>query len=157
MANLGAIALELPDSPALAGVVFPFPATVRSLVLIDCHPMQYGAGRDDSVGGAAAPSFKMTGYGKWAFAMHARAGARTVSAMVRQTLPESPRPQLRVLASPSLGLNADVVATAPAGTGWVTVGPAAFSVTTAGMIWVELWCLAHGTAVACWWDDIEAT
>lgn len=117
----------------------------------------FGASRDDTVGSTAAPSLKMTRLGVFTFELFVKAGDRTVKAKVRQTMPASPQPQLRVRANPGLGIAADVVATAPAGTDWVTVGPAEFTASADGIVTVELWCLAPGTAVECWWDDVLTT
>ena len=72
------------------------------------------------------------------FRLAVDAGDRSVTLSVKQPLSAQPRPQLIVHANPDIGLAASVSGTAPAGDGWVTLGPVAFTATAAGGVWVEL-------------------
>lgn len=152
MADLGSIATVV-EPPVLTWAWRE--NQLRQIVVIgEVMPMAFGAARDDSVGASAAPSLRMTRYGVYRCLWSIAPGSRRVSVKVRQTLPDTPRPRLVVKATPEVGLAADLTADAPAGTDWVTIGPLAFTATAIGAVWVELWCLATGTGVACWWDDL---
>jgi len=86
-----------------------------------------------------------------------KAGARTISVDVKQPLNQSPRPKLTIAANPALGINADVSASAPDGTDWVTIGPVSISPTADGAVWVYLSNELVGVCSPCWFDKIAVT
>jgi hypothetical protein len=49
------------------------------------------------------------------------------------------RPWMVIKANPGIGVATDIVGIAPAGTGWVKMGPLAVTATHAGVLYVELW------------------
>ena len=67
------------------------------------------------------------------------------------------RPTLTVRANPAIGVNADVTATAPAGTGWVTIGPLTFTASASGGIVIELFAPWDGGESGTWFDSISVT
>lgn len=68
------------------------------------------------------------------------AGTRTISIDTKQVSNVTgKRPRIIVKANPEIGVNADVVGDAGAGTGWTTVGPLTVTPTSDGVLWVELW------------------
>lgn len=154
MANLGSIAVEFADYNGSQATQLPNAGwRLQKIVLVDFLDTQFGSTLDASVYGDTAPSLGMTRFGRFSFPVVVKAGSRTVSAKVKQTLPSSPMPRITVLANPAIGLDADVNVDAATGTGWQTL-TASFDVDADGVVNVELWCLAPGTQVACWWDDI---
>lgn len=157
MASLGANARLLPamvQCPSETGWI----GRAGGIVLVGGFvPLPaFGAARDDTRGKTAVPSLRMTRAGRFEFLWPVEAGARSISVQALQVTPSTPRPQLIVKANPAVGLAADLVATASAGASWVTVGPVSFTAAAAGTLRVELWCLAPGTQVECWWDDVVA-
>lgn len=115
--------------------------------------------KDTTEGSPSQPSLRMDGQGKFRFRWHVASGARTIQVSCKQAINTSPRPTLVVKANPDIGVNADVTETAGAGTGWVTIGPATINPTSAGAVWVELWCNYSGQIriTPCYWDHIQAT
>lgn len=130
---------------------------LRALVITGETSYMAYATKDDTVGAEAPPSLKMTRYGFFEFAIPVETGTRRVTVKAKQVLPPTPRPKMVVKANPAIGIAADVETTAPSGSDWVTVGPTSFAVSAPGTVQVQLWCLAPGTAVECWFDDITTT
>lgn len=87
-----------------------------------------------------APSLRMVYPGMWRFRWSVRAGQRSVYVNAKQTFNTSnDRPSLIIKANPDVGLSTDVILTAADSSDWVTIGPATFTATATGMVWVELW------------------
>lgn len=95
------------------------------------------SGRDDS-DGQPTPCLRVGGSFSLRFRIGVLAGVRTITVQAKQTNAGEPRPVLMVAANSDVGLDAPLLATAPAGAGWVTVGPVTFTATVAGAIEVEL-------------------
>lgn len=126
-------------------------STIR---LLDCDvPMAFGASRADDEGASGAPCLKMTRGSRIRLRIPVAIGARTISVKVKQDSPSTPLPKLLVKANPEIGVNADLEATAGAGSGWKTVGPIAFTATQNGGVLIELVSSFIGVG-ACYWDDI---
>ena len=101
--------------------------------------LQVGAQESLSVGYLAAPSLQLNQPGFWRFRWTVASGARTVTVFVMQAANIAPYPSLTVKANSSIGVNSDVSATSPGGTGWVQIGPVTVSPTSEGVLWVQLW------------------
>lgn len=115
------------------------------------------ASRNNLEGDPAPPCLQLNaGRDYWRFRWIVETGARTISINVKQTENVSPRPTLVVKANPDIGVNADVTETAPSGTGWVTIGPAAINPTSDGAVWVEVWNNIDGI-LPCYFDNIQQT
>lgn len=61
---------------------------------------------------------------------------------------------IRICENREIGLLLPVEATAPAGTGWVTVGPAVFTATAKGGVVVELVSFGKSWEGDCRWDSL---
>jgi hypothetical protein len=72
------------------------------------------------------------------------AGLHELSMDVRNLSGLLPYPVITLRANPAIGINADVVGSAVAGTGWQTIGPLSVTATGNGAIWVELFCAPTG-------------
>jgi len=100
--------------------------------------LQIGANRDNVEGSPGSPSLRLDIPGFWRFRWAVSVGTHTIQVDTKQVINASPRPTLVIIANPDVGLMANVTATAPSGTGWVTIGPASFNATAVGAVWVEL-------------------
>lgn len=68
-----------------------------------------------------------------------KAGTRTLSIKVANVTGLTPYPTVTIRANPAIGVNADVVGTALAGTAWQTIGPLSVSPSSDGVLLVELY------------------
>lgn len=131
---------------------------VKQIALSLVRPMVFAAGRNDSEGNPASPCLAMPYPGVFRFRWAVRAGTRSISVSVKQSLNASPRPSITVKASPGIGIASDVSASAASGTGWVTAGPAVVTPTSDGVVYVEL---ANNTTGendhSCYFDHITTT
>ena len=84
------------------------------------------------------------------------AGTRTIKISVKYS-PATPVPKLIIKANPAIGVNADVVGTAPAGTQFVTIGPLVVTPTSDGVL--QVWREWRGRDMAGFakWDNIAVT
>jgi hypothetical protein len=113
--------------------------------------------RNNIEGNPAQPSIQLTTRGKWRIRWIVEAGARTISVNVKQVINEAPRPIMTVKANPSIGVNADVVGTAPSGSGWVTIGPVNVNPSAKGALHVEFEARHPGQTVPTFFDSIGVT
>jgi len=90
----------------------------------------------DATEGNPAPSFRLRGGGRKMFAMPIAAGARTITAHLKQANSLRQRPTLTLMANTALGIAANITETAGAGAGWVTV-TINFTATASGVGWVQ--------------------
>lgn len=90
-------------------------------------------------GDPATPSLKVAEPGFWRFQWGLRTGTQTIQILCKQVVNASPRPSMVVKANAAIGVNADITTSAPAGAGWVTIGPVSVTATGEGAVWVELW------------------
>lgn len=141
------------DSPVMPGFA---PVHVPKALVCGDESLILG-GRDDTDGATAPPSLRMNTMGTRRFRWEVGAGARTISMKVKQPAGQTPRPTLTVKANPKIGVPVDVVATAPGGAGWVTVGPVAINPTVDGAVFVEMNANLDGQFFPCGWDDIDRT
>jgi hypothetical protein len=126
----------------------------KTLVCSVIETFPFG-GRNNTEGDPAQPSLQITsGKAKWRFRWIVAAGARTLSIKVKQQDISEARPTLIVKANPDIGVNADVTETAPAGDGWVTIGPAAITPSSDGAVWVEIWNNVDGLLPA-YFDNVQ--
>ncbi len=88
-------------------------------------------------GSPSPPSLRMDALGKWTFRWLVQAEANSISALVKQA-DVTPRPSMVVKANPLIGVPLDLVAVAPAGSGWVTIGPITVTPSVKGGLRVEL-------------------
>lgn len=115
------------------------------------EPYAFG-GRDDGDGDDSPPCLLVLKGGRFRFRFPVAAGNRSLSVRAKETSGLVARPQLVVRANAAVGIATDLVTTAPAGTGWVALGPLEFVASAKGAIVVEL--VSHGVAHEgeCRWD-----
>lgn len=96
--------------------------------------------REELVEGYPSPPCLALDYpGFWRFRWQVVPGTQTISVWTKQVSNvASKRSTMIVKANPATGLAADVVGTAGAGTGWVKIGPLSATVSSAGVLYVEL-------------------
>ena len=134
LGNIGVKGFQTKVSPDLTPV-----ARQMGLSQIVCGTDVYALGGKDAGTGSPAPAMRLDGNYRFRFRWRVASGTRTVQCQVMQAANASPRPTIIVRANPSVGVNADVVATAGAGTGWVTAGPVTITPSSNGAVWVEIW------------------
>jgi len=134
MAALGTIGIRGALTKAIADLT-PVARQV-GLGLIMCG---IALGGKDTGTGSPTPSMRLDACSRFRFRWRVATGTRTVQCQVMQVVNATPRPTIIVKANPSLGINADVVATAGAGTGWITAGPVTIAPSSNGAVWVEVW------------------
>jgi hypothetical protein len=100
--------------------------------------LQVGVTQSLADGSPSVPSLQLNIPGFWRFRWSVTSGSHMVSLLAKQT-DSTQRPSVVVKANSIIGINNDVSGSAPAGSGWVTVGPVTVAPTGSGMIWVELW------------------
>lgn len=136
-----------------------FPIIVRAVRLLGGDPnadrLSSYAQRDDAVGFSAPPSIYYPRGGFLRIRLAVSAGLRSVTIKAKQPATGIPRPTARILANPAIGVNADVSATAPSGTDWVTLGPITFTASTAGGVVLELFAPWSGFDGGCWFDNVS--
>jgi hypothetical protein len=101
-------------------------------------PLQIGVGRSDTEGFPSPPSILLEQPGVWRFRWQLNPGSQTISCYTKQEANSAPYPSMVVKANPSIGVNVDVSASAPSGTGWKKIGPITIVATSPGVVWVEL-------------------
>ena len=139
------------------GICMNTPTSIRGDSTFGRH-MQVGVLRSDTQGNPSAPCLQLDIPGMWRFRWAISVGLRTIRINCLQASNGSPRPTMVVKANSAIGLAADITATAGLSTGWVTVGPASFTATAAGVVWVELWNNYFGAInTPTYWDHIVAT
>lgn len=134
MANLGTIAVKAARTVALSMRPSAAPALLCLVQLGSWGPLLLSVARDNTQGNPTAPSQSHPRPGIlkdiwWPVAV----GARTFSIDVKYT---GTAPRIVVKQDPVLGIPADVIATADAGSGWVTI---AYSFTAAAAGVVRIW------------------
>jgi hypothetical protein len=96
-------------------------------------------GRDDSQGNPSPPSYAMRRPGRIGpFFFPLTTGAHTISVDVKYGPSLTMRPRLIVHEDQNLGINAELIAIAASGTGWVTVASPLFTLRQAGVVEVFL-------------------
>jgi hypothetical protein len=102
--------------------------------------LRTGINRDDAEGSPSSPCLRIDTPNFWRFRWGVTAGTRTISISAKQVSNVAgKRPSLIIKANPDIGIAADVAASAPLSTDWVTIGPISVAPTRAGVLWVELW------------------
>lgn len=138
-----------------------FPVVVRAIRMLGGDPnadrLSVEARRDDTVGFSAPPSIYYPRGGFMRIRLAVSAGLRSVTIKAKQPATGIPRPTAKILANPSIGVNADVSATAPSGTDWVTIGPITFTPSTAGGVYLELFAPWSGFEGGCWFDNVSVS
>ncbi len=123
-------------------------------VLVGVQDRLWGGGRDETEGNPASPSLRVAGGGVFRFRIPIDSGQRSVSVKCKETSALAPRPVLRICENGEVGLLAAVEAVAPAGSGWVTVGPATFTATAKGGVVIELVSFSLSWEGECYWDSL---
>lgn len=100
--------------------------------------LQTGVFRNNVDGDPAAPCLELRHIGFWRFRWSVKAGVRNIQINAKQVSNYPTRPSMVLKAETSVGLLSDITAVAPSSTGWVVIGPATFTATAAGVVWVEL-------------------
>jgi hypothetical protein len=100
--------------------------------------MLTGISKSTTEGSPSAPSLEIAALAMWRFRWTVAAGARSISVLVKQQENTANRPSMIVRTNSNVGINSDLTAVAPSGTGWVTIGPITFTSTGADVVWVEL-------------------
>lgn len=116
-------------------------------------------GGKETVEGNAQPCLRMDVMFSMPFRWIIQAGTRTVKVDVKQPINLAPRPRLRILANPAIGINADVDTDAASGAGWLTIGPVTINPSSDGVLKVLLMNLYDGPIGAgpCYWDNLVVT
>ena len=123
----------------LSGIHMGGPTSVRGDTSFGRH-MQIGVVKNTTDGNPSSPSLSLLIPGMWRFRWVVKAGTRSISIYAKQNSTGSAfRPSLIVKANPNVGLNNDISGSAPAGSGWQTIGPVSFTSTGTDVVWVELW------------------
>lgn len=100
---------------------------------------QVGVSKNTTDGNPSAPCLSLATPGRWRFRWTVQTGTRTISILAKQNSTGSYRPSVIVKTNSNIGLNNDISGSAPAGAGWVTIGPISFVSTGTDVLWVELW------------------
>lgn len=100
--------------------------------------LNFAVTKSVSQGTPSAPSLAIAGPTLWQFRWQIRVGTQTIRCAVLQASNTTPRPTMTIKANPDVGLNADVVGTAPGGTTWVTIGPLSVTASAVGVVLVQL-------------------
>lgn len=116
-------------------------------------------GKSSTEGNPSAPCLRMESSGVHEFKWAVSSGSRTISVDVKQAVNQSPRPSLRVMANPDIGVNSDSETSASLSTGWVTIGPVSLSPTSTGALIVHLKANFNGQFgnCPCFFDHIVVT
>lgn len=101
--------------------------------------LQVGITQSFTEGNPLVPSLQISYYGMWRFRWVVKTGTRSISINCKFPSLSTPRPSMNIKANPSIGIPSDIITYAPAGTGWVTIGPVSFVSTGTDVVWVELW------------------
>ena len=137
------------------------PVTHRCIRTVSAEPsvecLALNAGRDDTEGSASAPSLQLPKGGVIRFRIPIAAGSRSVTIKAKQPSATLPRPSARLIANADIGLDADVSASAPAGSDWVLIGPLTFTATNKGGVMIELFAPWSGGESGCWFDSLTVT
>lgn len=156
MADRGNIARCLPG-PAVVVVQrnLIFPRILRAITTVGlAEQLAAEARRDDSEGSSAPPSLYLPKGGRIRLRIPIAAGSRAVTIKAKQPSMALPRPTARILANAAIGLDADLAATAPVGSGWVSIGPLTFTASANGGVVVELFAQWSGGDSGCWFDAL---
>ena len=138
-----------------------YPVALRGVRTLSGEPsadfLALDAGRDDTEGSASAPSLYLPRGGVISLRIPIAAGGRTLTIKAKQPSTTLLRPSVRLLRNAAIGLNADVSASAPAGSDWVTIGPLTFTATAKGGVMIELIAPWFGGESGCWFDSLTVT
>lgn len=101
--------------------------------------LQVSTTRSLNEGFPSAPCISLERAGFWRFRWVVKPGPRAIYVWAQQNSTASAvRPSVVVKNNTTVGLNADLSASAPYGAGWQQVGPITFTATGNGVVWVEL-------------------
>jgi len=101
--------------------------------------MQQAVTRSFVEGSPNTPSLCLQHVGMWRFRWVVKPGQRQVVVRTKQVKSYTgQRPTMTVKANTNVGLNSDLVATAPASSDWTLIGPIIFTSTGTDALWVEL-------------------
>lgn len=151
---------------ALKGITLGGPTSYLGDGTFGRH-MQTGVTENFDEGNPTAPCLQLTYPGFWRFRWSIKPGLRSIYIQTKQPHFLSGSvpyvnvfypPTLIVKANSTVGLNTDLIGTAPVEQGWVQIGPVSFTATAVGPVWVELWnnnTNEHNTP--CLFDRIIAT
>jgi hypothetical protein len=148
--------LSIPMSPL--AVLPPGPFQVRRVVgVCPTSDLMVDEARDDMEGSGGPPCVVFEKPGRYRFRWPVDPGERTITVDCKYAPDAAPRPTLRIRANTEIGVNADLVATAPAGSGWVTIGPLSITPSEKGGVWVELEGLSRADGFSARFDNVVAT
>lgn len=134
------------------------PPGLRWINLGGIFTVTFGAQRNNSEGDPAAPCLALPYPASFRFRLVLQPGNWVVGIYCKQAINLSPRPTLTVRKNTDIGVNSDVVATAPSGTSWVTLATASFNVTTLGATYCDLSSNTTAeNAAPCFWDHLTLT
>jgi hypothetical protein len=128
----------------------------QGIALIPGRNLSVGVSKEVAEGNPGTPCLVLKYPGMWRFRWAVTAGARTIRVDCKQAYNAADYPSIIVKAS-SFGPSSDVTATSGGGTGWVTIGPASFTATGTGVVWVELWNNLKRNDAPCYFDHIITT
>ena len=144
MANLGTIGIIAGQKVkltkvAVVGIVLP----LRPRVIVmggGISDRLYFGSQNTSDGSPSQPCLEFKdANGLFRFRWAVKSGSRTLSIKVANITGLTPYPTVTIRANVAIGVNADVVGTAIAGTGWQTIGPLSVSPSSDGVLIVELY------------------
>jgi len=165
------VALRAPIIQAIGAATWPGPfpggcfVALRAPIILyrgasalfGLQDRQWPGGRDNAEGSPTTPCLRITGGGVIRIRIPVDAGSRSISVKAREISNVVPRPLLRVCENGEIGLLAALEATAPAGTGWVTVGPLTFTASAKGGVAIDLVSFGQSWEGECRWDSLSIT
>ena len=171
MANLGTIAVDA--TPGVRAVVYPYSiaplvastlGAVRTGKLITLNTggscesnLLVGISRLDTDGNPAAPCLYFDRQQQFPVCWPVVAGVtNSFSVRVKQPIAGTLRPRIFVKANPAIGINSEVEAVAPAGSGWNTVTLSVIP-SSAGVLYLRLDNRSDALDQRCYWDDLSVS
>lgn len=121
---------------ALRGICIGGYTSVNSDTTAGVH-YHTGVERSNTEGFPTPPSISLLWPTFWRFRWGVKAGTRTLKMYVKQVLNGDPRPSVKVIANPEIGLNADLEVFAGSSTDWTPI-TVSFTATADGGVWVEM-------------------
>ena len=137
-------------SPALPSSLVAPERNSMSVFIPYSDRLLFNSGRDDVVGGEL-PSLRIGAYGCFPFRLAVNLGSRHLRVQVLQPRADAKRPFIKVRRNLSVGLTADLTASAGSSTDWQELS-LAFTTTAKGAISLELWNADAG--FPCWFDTV---
>jgi len=123
----------------MQGINLGGPSSIVGDDSIGFRNLQVGIGKNITDGNPNSPCLEIAQPGMWRFRWVVKPGQRRISVLCKQVKSATgQRPTMILKRNTAVGLNSDITVTAPAGSGWVNIGPYTFTATGTGVVYVEL-------------------